>query len=463
MGREVTYTKNIQIAKSYDVIVCGGGPTGSAAALAARRAGMSVLLVDIEGQLGGIATSGLVSHWLGGRTDDCTRWVVGGIFKELAEDGTRQGVARLPKPEPEKGFSPHGWNSPKGGQLTAGVPIDPFGMARLYDEKMREAGVEVLLKTNVFEAPVSGDLIDHVLMLNKSGLQAAEAKVYVDATGDADVAERSGCDTVLGREEDRLMTPVTLQVHMDNIDKEALAAYINETKSTRLLPEIEQWQKQGIWKFSWNRFISVLLTDEDTFMINSPRITGIDGTSGESVSEGHRKGRQEICELLEIMRAHIPGCGKARIKTVASQLGVRETRRIVGDFVLTVDDLIEGRDFPDTIGYSAYGWDLPDPIRPSYQPMSEKKIKRRRHLSAIPYRAMVPRPVTNLICPGRMISVEREVLGPLREMAPCMAMGHAAGLAAAQAAGKGKAFREVDSDLLRTDLEAAGAVVDFEE
>ena len=125
----------------------------------------------------------------------------------------------------------------------------------------------------------------------------------------------------------------------------------------------------------------------------------------------------------------------------------------------TVADVLAARDFEDTIGFSAYPWDLPDPKRPSHQPMHEKRVGLPRGVTPIPYRVMVPRPVTNLICPGRAISVERDVLGPLREMAPCYAMGHAAGLASVQAA-KGTPFKDIDVAALRRHLAAQGAIVE---
>ena len=139
------------------------------------------------------------------------------------------------------------------------------------------------------------------------------------------------------------MTPVTLQVHMDHIDKEALAAYIRANKAPRLLDEIQQWTAAGDWPFDWNRFISVMLTEPDTFMINSSRVVGVDGTDGRSITDGIVRGRREKYQLLDIMRRRIPGCSEARIKAMASRLGVRETRRIIGAYVLSVDDVTAGQ------------------------------------------------------------------------------------------------------------------------
>lgn len=214
------------------------------------------------------------------------------------------------------------------------------------------------------------------------------------------------------------------------------------------------------WTFPYDIFIGVQLSEPGTLMINTTRICDVDGTDGRSLSEGMMRGRTEVNALFQLMKAHFPGFADARLKLVAPVLGVRETRRIVGDFVYTVEDVASGKAFDDVIGYSAYGWDLPDPKRPSYQPLHEQQVRIADH-TAIPFGVLVPRPVTNVVCPGRAISVERDVLGPLREQAPCYAMGHAAGLASVQVVKENIAFKNVDVARLRRDLVENGAVVDW--
>ena len=448
------FEPRVPVADAYDVVVCGGGPSGCAAALAARRAGAKVLLVEGQGQLGGNGTSGLVSHWLGGRTSDCTQWVVGGIFRELCEEAARRGAALIPTPPAGKKYQPHGWY---GGQLAAGIPFDPFRVAALLDEKMAEAGVDLLLVSQVLDVALDGPgrRITHVVVANKSGLSAVPARAVVDATGDADVAARSGCDVVKGRDEDGLMTPASLTFHVDHVDQDALSDYIHEHNCPRFRRKIAELRAAGEWTFPYEIFISVQLDEPGTMMINTTRLTGIDGTDARSLSEGMTRGRAEIERLMELMRKHFPGFERVRLKCVAPALGVRETRRIVGPYVLSVEDLNRGVDFEDTIGFSAYGWDLPDPKRPSHNPAHGRK----RPVTPIPFRVMVPQPVENLICPGRAVSVERPVLGPLRVMAPCTAMGEAAGTAAAQVAAAATPFREIDANALRNRLAEHGAVL----
>jgi hypothetical protein len=451
------YNKTIPEWEAYDVVVCGGGPSGIPAALVARRAGLKVLLIEATGQLGGVGTSAGVTHLLGGRTSDNKYQCVGGIFQEITEELYQRGAAINPKTiKPEK-YSPHGWLK----SLTAGVPFDPIAMAALLDEKMLEAGVDVLYFTGCVDAIVADERITHIVAFNKSGLFSVPVKAVVDATGDADMAARSGCQFVKGREEDGLMTPATLIFHVDRVEQDETAAYIYENNSPRFREIIQDLRDKGIWNFPYEIFISVQVHEKGTMMINTTRICDVDGTDGLSISRGIMQGRSEVQKLMAIMREHIPGFRNARIKLVAPVLGIRETRRIIGDYVYKVTDVLDQVDFPDTIGFSGYGWDLPDPRKPSYQPMHENKIKMKRPYTPIPYRCLVPQPIGNVICPGRAISVERDVLGPLREQAPCYAMGHAAGLAAVQVAGSGIRFHDVDVARLREELKAQDAIVDW--
>jgi len=448
----VSYSTRLPVLQKYDAVVCGGGPAGTAAALAACRVGLKVLVVEGQGQLGGNGTSGHVSHWLGGRTSDCRQWAVGGIFRAMTEEAAAKGFALIPVPDAKKKYQPHGWYK---GQLVAGIPFDPFAMARYLDAKLLEAGVDILLSTHAADVHVDGTRITHVVIYNKSGLAAVPTQVVIDATGDADIAARSGCGFVKGRDEDGLMTPASLTFHVDNVDQDALDQYIHQHNSPRFRQKIREVREAGSWPFPYEIFISVQLQEKGTMMINTTRLVGVDGTDGRSCSEGMIRGREEIQQLVALMRGHFPGFAEARLKTVAPALGVRETRRIQGAFTMTVEDLRAGRGFEDTIGFSAYGWDLPNPKRPSDNPSHGKKPA----LTPIPYRTMLPTSIENLICPGRAISVERPLLGPLRVMAPCMAMGEAAGQAAAQAVRHGVAFRDVDIARLRAELKENGAVV----
>jgi hypothetical protein len=459
---QLRFERSVPIGRAYDVVVCGGGPSGCAAALAARREGLTVLLIEGQGQLGGMATSGMVSQWLGGRTQQGD-WVVGGLFRILAEEAAARGCAVLPELDPAAKYHPFGWYN----WFIHGVPLDPFGIARLLDEKMQVFDVDVLLFTQAVDVLSNDDRITHVITFNKSGLAVVPARAVIDATGDADIAARSGCACVQGREEDGLMTPATLEFHVSHVDRERLTGYIEQQRDPKLRDKIRQLREQGLWTFPYDIFISTQLTQPDTFYVNTIRLVGIDGTDGASVTQGMIRGREEIQRLLAILREHIPGFERVQLKAVAPLLGVRETRRIVAGTTMTVQDLSRGKAFPDTVGFSMYGWDLPDPQRPSVQPFATDDARqgyrytvKKGPSTPLPYGTMVPRPIRNLICPGRAVCVERQVLGTVRVMAPCMAMGEASGIAAGQVVSDGVPFAEVDIDALRRRLREVGAIVD---
>ncbi len=447
------WSPRVPVTGEWDVIVAGGGTAGCAAALAAARQGLRVLVLENQGQLGGTGTSALVSHWLGGRTGD-GRWVVGGIFRELSLEAAREGIALIPTDtDPPSKYTPHGWL--KG--LIHGIPFDPHLMAGFLDRKLSAESIDVLLHTRVVDVTRDGPRVGHVIFHNKSGLQSATAPAVIDATGDADLAALAGGPFDKGRDDDGAMTPVTLELHLDNVDQDAYAAYVYAHDEPRMRQFIERKKAEGAWTQNADIFICVQLTEKGVMMLNSTRVCGIDGTDGASVSEGLRRGRAEIEWLVGFLRGHMPGFAHARVKAIAPMLGVRETRRIRGEYRLTVEDVASGRAFDDTIGLSSYGWDLADPHRPSLQPMHGRP---KPPVTPIPYRILVPQGVDNLICPGRSVSVERDVLGPLRVMAPVMAMGEAAGLAAAQVVREGKAFRDVDVPALRTELLRRNAILE---
>jgi len=461
---KILYNKQIQNIKEYDVAVCGGGPAGCAAALSARREGLKTLLIEGMGQLGGMAVTGLVSHWLGGRTQE-GEWVTGGLFKSLVEEATAKGYALAPVLIPDKKYHPYGWFN----WFIHGIPLDPFKIDFFLDEKMEEYGVEVLLQTQVVDVIVENNLITHLILHNRSGHFAVEAKAIIDATGNADIADFSGCTIVKGREEDGKMTVSSLIFHVYDVDAEELERGVEKAGDPKFRELISSLKQKGIWSFPGDIFICTQLVNPGEFFINTNRLTGIDGTDGFSISEGMKRGRKEIQLLMDVLKKYFPGFKNAKIKTVAPQLGIRETRRIIGEYIMTVDDLVHERAFDDCIGFSMYGWDLPDPEKPSLQPFADDKVsgytyKIKKGLSTpLPYRIMVPQPVKNLICPGRAVSVERQVLGPVRVMAPCMAMGEAAGTAARQVVKEAVSFSAINVPKLKNDLKNMGCIVETDQ
>ena len=330
---------------------------------------------------------------------------------------------------------------------------------------MRGEGVGFRYETDVVGVRRDGDRIGQVVLHDKGGFSSVPVKAVVDATGDADVADLAGCPVLVGRDGDHLTAPASLTFHLSHVDHAALSAAIERDREPKFRPLIADLRRRGEWPFPYDIFISAKGLAEDEAMINTSRLTEVDALDEGSRTAAYERGRREAFALLDVFRRHFPGFAAAQMKSVAPMLGVRESRRIVSAVTLTVDDVRAGRAFGDTVGFSMYGWDLPDPKRPSVQPLVDetggKFVNRVAKSLATPIRfgTMVPQGVCNLLCPGRAVGVERDVLGPLRVMASCMAMGEACGNAAVQIAG-GVANDSVDTSALREELRARGCLVD---
>ncbi len=464
IDQKLNYSKTVNVQDAYDVVVCGGGPAGCASALSAARSGLKVLLIEGTGQLGGMATSGHVTSLLAGRTQEGD-FCIGGIFKELCEEMQEKGYAIIPDPELTKKmkYTPFYWYR----WFIHGIYVEPFQMSWYLDEKMADAGVDVLFFTQFVDVQLEDDRITHVIISNKDGLSAVPAKAVVDATGDADVAFRSGCETVKGRKEDSLMASTTLCFSVYDVDQDELTEYINKHDCPKFRKKIKELKAAGEWPFPTDIWLTSQLTQKGAFTVNTSRLIGVDGTDGRSLTKGMVEGRQQTKILMEIFRKHFPGFQNVKLKSIGSLLGVRETRRIVADFILTIDDVVSGRDFEDCIGFSMYNWDLPNPKKPSAQEMFDDSkgydFDSKFELPVfkpLPYKMMVPRPINNLICAGRITSVERQVLGITRDISPAMAMGEAAGVAAKLAIQENTSFSEINISQLTDTLRQRGCIID---
>jgi len=448
------YQKDIQKILKYDFAVAGGGMTGVCAAVAAARHGLKTVLIERTGNLGGVATSCLVSELLGGlkfsEKENRNIETVAGIYREIAQDLIRSHGAVDPDTIDRKN-NPHGWAP----GLAAGIVFDTEAMKIELDELCLKSGVKLLFFTDIVDVKTDGGKLTHLIIHNKSGLSAVSATYFADATGDADIAALCGCPTEKGRAEDGLMSPASVEFHVDHVNTEECARYIAENDDFRFIKLIHTLKEKGEWNFIYERFCSVQTTEPDVYFINTISQTGIDGTDADSLTRGMTEGRQQIKTLFGLMKKYFPGFENCRLRAVSPMIGVRETRRIKGEYTLTVADLMSDKKFDDSVAVSSYGWDLPDPKRPSIQPLAGKTAPRYTH---IPYRCLLPQGIGNLIVAGRSISVERDVLGPVRVMAPCCAMGEAAGLSAAVAAQNGRDFSEIDISALHTLMETGGCI-----
>ncbi|HML48721.1 MAG TPA: FAD-dependent oxidoreductase [Clostridia bacterium] len=445
----------------YDLVVCGGGPAGFACAVSAARKGLKVALVERSGCLGGTATGVGINQLLGGRKlNEASKQhvrVVGGLFDELTDRLIAQGDAVEPNTIPLD-FNPHGWYP----RMASGIVFDENAMKIALDDLCEAAGVRVYYNTVLTGAEKEGARIAAAIVWNKDGFIRLRADSFADCTGDADLACFSGCACDKGRDGDNLMTPCSVEMHLEHVDAHALVSYQNEHSSPKLVEIIRELKEKGVWTFPHEMFVTVRLVPTDVFLVNVVCLYGVDGTSEASVSRALADGRRECLKLFHVARAHFPGFENARIRKIGDVLGVRETRRIHGRYTVTVEDALSGRRYDDCIAATTYNFDLLDPVKHNYDPMMgdtrNPNANRKHVVIRIPYRSLLPISTENLIVAGRCVSTDREVLGPVRIMGPCMMMGQAAGTAAALSRKHNGNFGLVDASTLRETLWADGVI-----
>ena len=446
------------VIDDVDVLVCGGGPAGIAAAVSAARSGAKTMIVEQHGCLGGVATNGLIGTWFGGYSRDGRFPVVAGVYAEIVDALVARGAALPPTHDTEGGGASSGYAPWHRGT----VPFEFEPAKLLFDRMMHEAGVRVRLFTTVMMPHVVDARVAGVFVHSKSGVEFVRARVVVDATGDADVVFRAGCPMLIGLEEEGhrgWMSPGALSFIVEGVDADAFGAYCR-AGDFRFRSLITDLRARGEWPYESPIFIAFELPDRRRFYVKVSPTThaqGFDGTSADVLTWGMSEGRRIVDEHMAILRRHFPGFAAARLTQTAPAFGVRSTRRIVGEYQVTVDDVRSGRRFDDTVALTGYHWDMATPDSPEQRMLHKVEIA--LPYAEIPYRCIVPRGVDNVLAPGRAISAEWDVLGPFRIMPAAFAMGEAAGVAASLAAGSGTAVRDVDIARLRDTLRERGAIV----
>jgi hypothetical protein len=453
----------VNIVLSFDAVVCGSGPAGLAAAVQARRCGLSVALIERSGCFGGNMTSSGVCHLLGGRRwDQDSRKMVretGGLFDEITDALIRDKKAIDPDSVDVFNYNPYGWYP----RMAAGVACDMEALKRCLDDLVIREGIRPFLFTTIIKTELSDRRLKRIYAQDQGGITAFEAKTFIDATGDAELSFLSGLPTLKGRDSDHLMTPASLIMHVDHVDMKAYVAYQNAHQQPKLIDIINDLRARGIWTFPFEIFIAIGLAEDDVCMVNTLRQVGVDGTDADSLTLSMIQGREESERLLGIMKAYFPGFGNARMRFTASRIGIRESRRILGRSMTSLEDALEGRRYEDEVIKTTYNFDLPDPKRPSFDPMLgsvDNPNARRKHVAIYaPYSVMLVDQLDNLITAGRCISVEREVLGPMRVTGPAMMGGQAAGFGAALANKNDCDAAMVDGKEIKKCLQDAGCII----
>ena len=453
-GSNYTLTRQIPIGGEYDVVVAGGGPAGIGAAISAARLGAKVLLVEATGCLGGMGTSGLVNTF--GPTTSGTQNLVGGLMREIIET-LHERKFLGPTVKPDSWLEKYRW-----------IPFQIEGYKLLLDELTTKAGVHVRFFTTVIDADAdtAQRRVNGVMTHNVEGYRYYKAKTVIDCTGTAAFANLCGAECrEPGRDTDRIMSSTLCsmfanvdwkkfkkQEEYDAIHKAIADGHFTINKRDRHLPGLSR-------------------VDETVGGLNASHMYNLNTLRCKDLTDGIMLGRRIVQEYLSFYRKYVPGCENVELVTTAPLIGVRETRRIVGEYELTIDDYLARRTFPDQIGIFAKFVDIhayDDSDKEWERFIKESGVQQPKDAPAtlrlapgefygIPYGILVPKGWKNLWVAGRTISADIKAQGSVRAQPACCMMGQAAATAAVQSIKTGQSACDLDTETLVLTLRKAKA------
>jgi len=443
--------REIEVIENVDVLIAGGGCAGVIAAIASARTGARTILVERYGFLGGTITAGMLlslssfcdrfnpyaENWTPSNPNAPSHLIISGIPLEFMENVKRERGTILGN-EPEEAY----WN-----------PVDPEVVKLVAQEMVLEAGVKLLFHSLIVDVIKDGNELKGIIIESKSGRQAIRAKIIVDATGDGDVYSRAGAQYEKGDAEGKFM-PVSMLFRLGGVRVPKYPAIFNcDPLETHVLREGAMKGKHNLKQLRlWVHSLPV----KDQVWINGTRIANVDGTDIYDLTKAEIKGRRQVWNLYRFLKENLDTYRESYILSTACQVAIRETRRLIGKYILTAEDILNDHEFDDAICRGSY------PIDIHLSDGSGVKLTYREGGTSytIPYRCLLPLEVENLLVAGRSISVTREALGSMRVVSICMATGHAAGIAAALSINNNVTPRNLDVKLLQYTLKSQGAILE---
>lgn len=449
----------VQQLLTTEIAVIGGGPSGLIAAKAASREGKKVMLIERNGYLGGCATMSLVVPLMSFHAGD--KQIINGYAQQLIDK-----ISEL------------------GG--TIGHTIDPLGVGasitpvdtEIYkyaaQEFLLEEDVQILYHTELIGVEIEKDNISSIVVKTRSGLYKIKANRYIDATGDGDLAYLSGVPMTVGRDKDGKCQPMSMMFKVGNVDINKVVKYadanpeefvvhsklgsLGEAKRIAVsgfFKQVSEAQKERVLTLNRDRVLFFELNRRGEIAVNMSRIIDKISVRDFDLSDATIEGRRQVFEIMSFFKKFIPGFEDAILMESGNQIGVRESRRIVGDHTINEFDVVEGKLFDDTIALGSWPIDIHDPEGKS---LEIKEMKWGTYYG-IPYRCLVPKKINNLIVTGRTISATHEAFASTRVSPICMALGQAAGIAAVLSLEKNTVFRELPYDELKDILIKTGQVL----
>lgn len=429
MQNTINYTKQLQVRGYYDVVVAGSGPAGICAAVAAAREGAKVALVERYGVVGGNLTTGYVGP------------ILGMVGKGTMRDEL---VELLGVPEND--------------MIGVTGRAHDFEMAKIrLMQFVNHPNIDVYLQTTVTDVIKEGDTLKGIIATSGEGQFALLGKVTIDATGDGIVSYLAGATTEKGRE-DGLMQPVTLEFTIDGVDESKGVICIGDVDDVMLDDErfLDYCKRLSLEGEIPERIAAVRLhptTHSGERQVNTTQVNGVDMTRVDHIFKADLELREQILTLLDFLHKHIPGYENCRIISSGTTTGVRETRRVIGDYIITAEEMATGCRFDDVIVHRAEF--IVDIHNPEGSGQAEEHIQYCDPYD-LPYRCFTPKGVENLYTAGRCISGTHRAHASYRVMSICMAMGEAVGVAAAMCAQSGTTPRTLDVKELQNRLTSKG-------
>ena len=443
--------RTLPVYGEFDVVVVGGGPAGLAASTSAARHGAKVLLVERYGFLGGMGTAGGVTNFAGlyGRKNGEMRQIVHGVVDELIERIAAFG----------------GLNAPQDG-MQGRIRVQSYDISSLKcaaDQMLVASGVQILFHAWASRVVMQGARISALIVETKSGRMAIRAARFIDCSGDADVAHFAGVPYEVGDGQGSGLYPTTM-FRVGHVDAAQALTAVGEFKAINTLMAQAQIDKPGLYQFPREGAILRPQKNPTEWRANVTQIgnaegQAMDATNAQQLSDGELLGRRQITDYFRFLRHEVPGFADAAIVDIAAQIGIRESRRIQGQYVLTGEDILASRRFDDAIGINAWPMELHTAGKIEWQFPYNTDSYEGRVYNDLPWRMLVPAIVSNLLVAGRCASMTHGGQSAARVSGSCFVMGQAAGTAAAMLC-SGQTFADVNVRALQQLLVKSGVYLD---